>query len=190
MFDPGTEVVLTWYRGRTKQLSPIIDTLEKATRPKAFVVIYADIKRLWYDFKQLFRYIKAAGGLVYNDKGEILLIFRRGFWDLPKGKIEVKEGKRTAAIREVCEETGLKNVEIKRKIGHSFHSYRLKTGVRALKKSIWYEMVTADEKLIPQTEEDIQIARWISPTDIPEICHPMYPNIKEILRLNDIPVPR
>ncbi len=182
IFDPGMEVVMTWYRGRTKQLSPIIDTLEKATRPKAFVVIYADLQRLWGDFKSLFRYIKAAGGLVFNGRRELLMIYRRGYWDLPKGKIDPGETKRVAAIREVKEETGLQTVIIRTKVDNTFHTYRLKSGKRALKKSIWYEMTTPDLKLTPQKEEDIERAEWMLPAQIQDQCDPMYPSIREILK--------
>ncbi len=185
-FETGTEVVMTWYRGRSKQLSPIIDTLEKATRPKAFVVIDPDLKRLWSDFKRLFRYIKAAGGIVYNKKGELLLIFRRGFWDLPKGKMDPGETKKQTALREVREETGLQHLNIVGKAGNTFHSYRLKSGLRALKKSIWYEMKTPDINLSPQTEEDIEKAIWLPVDQIAKHCTPMYPSIREILKQEDI----
>ncbi len=43
--------------------------------------------------------VEAAGGLVLNEKGEVLMIFRRGSWDLPKGKIDPNESVETAAIR-------------------------------------------------------------------------------------------
>mgnify|MGYP000625090747 CR=1 FL=1 len=56
--------------------------------------------------------IKAAGGLVVNEDGEVLLIKRRGLWDLPKGKVEEGEFMRLAAVREVKEETGIDKVKI------------------------------------------------------------------------------
>ena len=52
--------------------------------------------------------IVAAGGIVKNEEGKTLIIFRRGFWDLPKGKVEKGEKIINAAQREVEEETGVK----------------------------------------------------------------------------------
>lgn len=42
-------------------------------------------------FSNLFKKVDAAGGMVKNEKGEYLFIHRLGFWDLPKGKIDVKD---------------------------------------------------------------------------------------------------
>ena len=56
--------------------------------------------------------ILAAGGLVTNAQGEILWIFRRGFWDLPKGKLDDGETIQSCAIREVEEETGIQNIKL------------------------------------------------------------------------------
>ena len=64
-----------------------------------------DLKQLWKHFKSLFKYIKAAGGVIYNDVGEILFIERLERWDLPKGKVDKGESNKEAAIREVEEET-------------------------------------------------------------------------------------
>ena len=52
-------------------------------------------------FATRFVYIEAAGGIVENSNGEILLIFRRGRWDLPKGHIDAGEEALQAAIREI-----------------------------------------------------------------------------------------
>ncbi|HLR36932.1 MAG TPA: NUDIX domain-containing protein, partial [Chitinophagaceae bacterium] len=70
-----------------------------------------------------FQHWKAAGGLITNPKGEILLLFRRGKWDLPKGKMEAGEKPEETAIREVTEETGLKNISIVKKLTDTWHSY-------------------------------------------------------------------
>ena len=49
--------------------------------------------------KSLFEIIKAAGGLVVNETGEVLFIHRRGYWDLPKGKRDPGESKKVTAVR-------------------------------------------------------------------------------------------
>ena len=56
--------------------------------------------------------IYAAGGIVYNNSQQILMIFRNNFWDLPKGKLELNEKIEDCAIREVEEETGVKELII------------------------------------------------------------------------------
>jgi ADP-ribose pyrophosphatase YjhB (NUDIX family) len=50
--------------------------------------------------------VMAAGGLVENEHGEILLIYRKKHWDLPKGKLDAGETLEECAVREVEEETG------------------------------------------------------------------------------------
>ena len=71
------------------------------------------------------RHIKigAAGGVVENSKQQLLFIYRNGIWDLPKGKIEFKEDKRVAAIREVEEECGLKDPKITGDLPSTYHTY-------------------------------------------------------------------
>jgi 8-oxo-dGTP pyrophosphatase MutT (NUDIX family) len=134
------------------------------------------------DFHSLFKQIPAAGGLVLNDKKEILAIYRRKSWDLPKGKIDAGETIEEAAIREVQEETGLHRLRIIRALPASFHTYRLPTGKRILKKTSWYLMETSDEKLTPQTEEDIEKAVWNKPRDIIAGNYPMYKTIREVVQ--------
>ncbi len=73
-----------------------------------------DLEKLKKAFFKLFKPVTAAGGLVENEKGEVLLIFRRGKWDLPKGKLDPGETIEQCAVREVEEETGLKNIELKK----------------------------------------------------------------------------
>ena len=67
--------------------------------------------------------IVAAGGLVWNEKNELLMIFRQGKWDLPKGKLDDGETIEECAVREVVEETGLKEVKLGGFIGITQHEY-------------------------------------------------------------------
>ena len=77
------------------------------------VILYCrDIENGWNRFTQNFPPIPAAGGLVLNKQKEILFIYRGNKWDLPKGHIEKGETKETAAIREVVEECGIKDLHI------------------------------------------------------------------------------
>lgn len=173
------------YTGDTGNLSAAIDRLEKSDDEELKIGFYAaDFHRLKADFKSLFRVIKAMGGIVTRSSGEILLIYRRGKWDLPKGKQEKKESKRECALREVEEETGLKHLEVKSRVGKTRHSYHHpRTGVRVLKITYWYEMVSsAPDHLVLQKEEDIEDSKWLFVADFLDGNYTTFANIKDILR--------
>ena len=54
--------------------------------------------------------IETAGGIVLkNDK--ILFIFKRGIWDLPKGKVEEGNSSKKTAKIEISEETSAADIE-------------------------------------------------------------------------------
>ena len=120
---------------------------------------------IFEDFCTLYTKIEAAGGLVKNIKSEYLLIKRFGIWDLPKGKVEAGETMLKAAVREVCEETGLKNIATTISLPCTYHIY-YQYERWFLKKTHWYLMETSeDTKLIPQADEDISEAVWLNKTD-------------------------
>jgi len=54
--------------------------------------------------------VKAAGGVVVDSEGRIVLVHRPRYddWTLPKGKLDAGESFQDAALREVREETGLR----------------------------------------------------------------------------------
>ena len=43
---------------------------------------------------------------------KLLMIFRRGKWDLPKGKLDKGETFERCAVREIEEETGFRNLKL------------------------------------------------------------------------------
>ncbi len=145
-------------------------------------IIYGnDFKKIKSEFYKHFTLIKAGGGLVKNKKGEILLIFRRGKWDLPKGKLENNETIEECAIREVQEETGLQNLKILKPIEITYHTYS-QFGKKILKESHWYLMsVTGNETLIPQTEEEITAIIWSKKQDLGKYILNTFPTIADIL---------
>lgn len=131
---------------------------EKLT--KDLLVICVSPEEVFKSFTKHFKILKAAGGIVSNAEGEFLLINRLGKWDFPKGKIEKGESAEISAIREVEEETSVKNLIITKQLETTYHIYRLK-GQFILKPTYWFEMKTdALTKLIPQTEEDITEVIW------------------------------
>ncbi len=150
------------YPGKPKHLNGFIDMLEKTGRFDSITIYSEDLDKLVRDFFSLFKLVEAAGGLVFNPSGEVLFIFRRGFWDFPKGKIDEGETPPLAALREVREETGLEQLELGAELSITYHTYREKDGRRVLKRTFWYLMQTEDLKLSPQTEEDIEAAVWMT----------------------------
>ena len=130
----------------------------------------------WEDFARDFTLIHAAGGIVSNANDEILMIFRLGYWDFPKGKVEAGEDWETAAIREVEEETGLRNIHITRPYPNTYHTYTLH-GTPILKITHWYEMQAPKQSLTPQTEEDIAQAVWMPRAEVSERLKSSYPSL-------------
>lgn len=150
------------------------------------VVLLGDKEELWSVFKQYFQAVPAAGGVVQSDAG-ILFIYRRGRWDLPKGKIDPGETDSEAAIREVSEETGLKNLEIAAYLATTWHVYRVAGhsagDLPVLKGTHWFLMRGAsNEMLVPETGEDIEAARWFSPQELPMVLEETYPSLRSIVR--------
>ncbi len=168
------------YSGKSKMLLSYIDLMEKTKRFKNVIIHYDDLKKLKKDFKSLFKVIEAAGGIVNDGEDNILFIFRRGSWDLPKGKIDKGEKKKEAAVREVEEETGITDITIGKKIRTTRHTYRTKDKKRAIKKTYWYEMTASNQKLIPQKEEDITKAEWIPLSEVGNLEGKIFKNIKEV----------
>ena len=129
--------------------------------------------------------IIAGGGLLLNENNELLMIFRRGFWDLPKGKLDDGETIEACALREVEEETGVGNLVSGGLLGITRHQYfdpYIKEEV--IKETHWYSMnVKGCPALIPQTEEDITDIRWVPLQDVPELLKNSFDTIREITGL-------
>ena len=126
--------------------------------------------------------IEAAGGLVFNKDGDILMIFRNGKWDLPKGKLEKEESIEKCAIREVNEECGIGDLQIVKQLTDTYHTYEL-NGRKILKRTFWFKMKTGyNRQLIPQTKEGITKAVWVKQHEIIEKLQNSYGNIIELLK--------
>jgi 8-oxo-dGTP pyrophosphatase MutT (NUDIX family) len=173
-------LLVAHYTGSKKWLFPYINQLEKTHKHVAIVLEFDDLAKLWLDFQSLFKIIEAAGGYVLNEKKELLVMFRRGSWDLPKGKIDAGETQSEAAVREVQEETGIKNIELGAFLTTTFHVYIHKEK-RVLKPTYWFLMHTSDVELTPQTEEDIEQIIWAEPKNWLAGEMNVYPNIREVI---------
>lgn len=150
------------YYGKPAHILGFVDMFEKTKRIKSLILHHSDFKKLKTDFLSLFTVVKACGGLVLGDEGKYLFIYRRGSWDLPKGKMESGETKKQTAVREVEEETAVKIDELTGKLCKTNHTYKCRSGRRCIKKSYWYLMRAKQNTLKPQREEDIEKAEWLT----------------------------
>jgi len=142
------------------------------------ILYHPDEKLIMKTLKAKIPVAKAGGGLVYNQKGEVLFIFRNGKWDLPKGGTEKKETIEQTAIREVEEETGVKGLKIVKKLQKTYHVFK-RNGRYKLKQTHWFEMKTDfNGKLEGQAEEGIEKVVWVAPNKIPELLKNSYKNIE------------
>jgi len=125
--------------------------------------------------------IEAAGGMVFNPNGELLMMLRRGQWDMPKGKLDEGETTEACALREVEEETGISNLRLCEKLQTTYHTYDFQ-GKTVLKPSHWYKMeCTGTENLIPQIEEDITELLWADKVKAAELAKKAFPSIREMI---------
>jgi len=147
----------------------------------AGIFLHPDLEELKIAFQKKFTIVRAAGGLVKNNENEILMIFRRGKWDLPKGKLDKDEKLEDCAMREVKEETGLKNVKLASPLIVTYHTYH--EGTRyILKESHWFTMIASGEEVLtPQIEEDILQIKWIPPQMIRSFLPKAFPLISDIM---------
>lgn len=161
------------------KVNTILNELKKGT--KEVIILADDVYRVKAVFTGNLTSIEAAGGIVQNEKKEILYIFRRGKWDLPKGKLEGNESPEICAAREIEEETGVKDLKLKHKIGETYHVYE-DNKKSILKTSHWFYFVSKGKQFTaPQTEEDISEVKWIHTSRIKEPMANTYQNIKDIL---------
>jgi 8-oxo-dGTP pyrophosphatase MutT (NUDIX family) len=148
----------------------------------AGIFLHTNVEELRKAFWKKFMLVKAAGGLVLNEDGNILFIFRRGKWDLPKGKLDEGESLETCAVREVQEETGLKNVQLKKHLVTTYHTYD-ESGHHILKETWWYLLsASKKEALVPQTIEQITQIEWVAPNNLEKYVSNTYPSIIDVLR--------
>ncbi|SFE87216.1 ADP-ribose pyrophosphatase YjhB, NUDIX family [Chitinophaga sp. CF118] len=170
-----------------KIIESTLQALETGKLPAA-IFINPDTTGLLDKVKSYFSILVAAGGLITNPEEEILLMFRRGRWDLPKGKQDDGEDLETCALREVEEETGLHSITLEHKISETLHFYTYKEK-KILKHTHWYKMqFTGTELTIPQIEEDILDIQWVKPEHLSKYLKFSYQNIADVFEKDGYPV--
>ena len=146
----------------------------------SIVVLSADWNAAFRRFASRFVAVEAAGGIVENELGEMLLIYRRERWDLPKGHIDAGEDALSAAIREIAEETGVVGLNFVAQIGNTLHAYNV-YGKWELKLTHWFAFSCHSSSTTPQTDEDIVLAVWADREKTVECMTNSYPTIREIV---------
>ncbi|OSY87919.1 NUDIX hydrolase [Tenacibaculum holothuriorum] len=165
------------YIYKTTSLDEIIYKL-RLGKHKGIHLYSTSLEKDWTDFKNAFKTISAAGGLVLNNQNEILFIYRGTKWDLPKGRIEKGESIEETAIREVEEECGITNVSIDQFLITTYHLF-LQQGEHRLKETHWYLMnSTYKGELTPQLEEGITDVAFKNEKDTIEALGNTYANIR------------
>lgn len=160
-------------------ISQILNTIDP-TEDRAVVLAANKLEDLKAALWNRFEIVKAGGGLVYNEDGKVLMMFRRGKWDLPKGKLDEGESIEECAVREIEEETGLKELVREKFITTTYHHYSFK-GKEILKESYWYEVRTNFKgSLVPQLEEDITEVKWVAITELDNYLENTYASIREV----------
>ena len=168
--------------GPTSDIRTLIEMLENSASLDHIYIPTDDIATTYGRICAEFKEVNAGGGLVSNRRGDYLLISRSGLWDLPKGHQDPGEDIAKTALREVQEETGIKDLILRDLICITDHCYR-RNGIWHLKHTWWYDMLHTDPTdLTPQTEEDIARAAWVAKSSLPPYLRNTYPSIQEVFR--------
>ncbi len=155
----------------------ILEEFERVT------ILTPNPEAMYRNFASQFTEVVAAGGVVCNDDSRLLMIYRNGRWDLPKGHWEEGETIEECAIREVEEETGVGGISLGDKICETLHAYSMR-GRWEIKTTHWYAMRSSDTReLRPQKEEGIERAKWCKREKIAKKLKDSFPTIKSVMRL-------
>lgn len=177
--DPNS---VEFHSGDRVDLHTLVDMFEASESMSRIFIPTWDTEGMYRRLCAEFKEVDAAGGLVSNRRGDFLLISRNGLWDLPKGHREPGEDIETTAVREVQEETGVMNLELKGLICVTDHCY-FRAGRWHLKHTWWYDMLYNDPvDLTPQREEDITQAAWVAKSSLPPFLKNTFPSIVEVFR--------
>lgn len=108
----------------------------------------------------------SAGGIVVRKKGRVFQVLlikdSYGRWTWPKGHIDSGEKSHNAALREVKEEVGLKNLRILKKVGRSNYFFRLKEEL-IFKTVFFFLLEASDKEKLKVQKSEIEDGRWFKP---------------------------
>ncbi len=168
------------YLLKTVNMAKVIRRLNRTSLSEVRL-IHKNPDKILKKFLKKLPNVIAGGGKVYNEKGEILFIYRNDKWDLPKGKTEKKESIEETSIREVEEETGVKGLKITKQLDTTYHIFK-RNGRYKIKITYWFEMKTSyNGKLKAEESEGITKVAWLNGKEIEKALENSYANIKLLL---------
>ena len=177
--DPN---IILFRLGESLNIHSLVEMVEQSDSLYRICIPTDDIESTYKKVCAEFLEVNAGGGLVSNRRGDFLLISRSGLWDLPKGHQDPGEDISVTALREVQEETGIDELELRDLICITDHCYK-RNGIWHLKHTWWYDMLyTNPTDLTPQREEDIAKAAWVAKSSLPPYLLNTYPSILEVFR--------
>lgn len=125
----------------------------------------------------------SAGGIVFRRDGDrtFYLLIRDSYrnWGFPKGHLEEGEGPAEAALREVGEETGLAELELRAPVETIEWEFRFR-GRRIHKTCHFFLIETPDRRTSPLRAEGITACRWASFEQAERLI--AYDNARAVLR--------
>ena len=164
----------------TVNIGKVIKELN-TTKLEEVRLIHKNAEKLLKKFLKKLPNVVAGGGKVFNNKNEILFIYRNDKWDLPKGKIEGTESIEKTALREVMEETGVAGLEITKPLETTYHIFK-RNGNHRIKVTYWFEMKTTFEGVLyAQKEEGITKVEWLNQEQVSHALENSYANIKILI---------
>ena len=167
---------------KEEQIKEALKVSKKATKPLK-ILLLGNPDKILRKVVSEFKYQLAAGGIVENSEGKILLMKRLGKWDLPKGKREKTETIEECAVREIEEETGAKGLSVQSSFAETYHTY-YRNEKWIIKHTHWYLVSCEnDSHLSPQHEEDIESVEWFEFDDLKLSELDTYPAIRRLLKL-------
>ncbi|MEC3905441.1 NUDIX domain-containing protein [Tamlana sp. 2201CG12-4] len=165
------------YLLNTVNMTKVIRQLN-STSLKEIRLIHKNKDKLLKKFLKKLPNVIAGGGKVYNERGEVLFIYRNDKWDLPKGKAERYETIEETAVREVTEETGVNGLQIKKPLNTTYHIFK-RNGRYKIKITYWFEMKTNFAgDLFAQEEEGITKVAWLNGKQANKALENSYANIR------------
>ncbi len=171
-----------WDYTTVKSLKKYLFEQLKNNSPQIVLITCNDPFHVWTRFCKMFQIREAAGGLVMNKEGKLLFIKRRGKWDMPKGHLDAGELHTAAAVREVSEECGIKNLKITKRLITTYHTYDIKLSP-VLKPTQWFYMeYNGYSDGTPQIEEDIEHIMWVKPKEALKLFPDCFPSIIDVYK--------
>ncbi len=170
------------YNNNNSLLKELVDQfIHSLTGISSMFILHDDKDLLLNELKSTFKTIYAAGGVVKNSKNELLVIKRKGKWDIPKGKVDLNESIEDAAIREVEEECNIKKPQIIEQIATTYHMY-IMNDEPVIKETHWFDMVySGNDPLIPQARENITNVKWVPKDKMDFVMQNTFGAIEDLL---------